>query len=81
MGQVQGVKGTFREVGDKKTEWWGLSSKSERRQGFMHLLSEVHLITGKRSLSSVSHQMWGLKGTCRVSSCRSFIVQMSRPAK
>ena len=31
MGQVQGVKGTFREVGDKKTEWWGLSSLREDR--------------------------------------------------
>lgn len=75
------VKGTFREVGEEKTEWWGLSSKSERKQGFTHLPSEVHSITGKLPLSSVNHQMRELKETSGVGSCKSFTVQMSRPAK
>lgn len=48
---------------------------------FIHLLSEVHLIRGKLSLSSVNHQMWELKGTSKVILSKSFIVHMSSSAK
>lgn len=56
-------------------------ARLRENRGFTHLLSKVCLIRGKLSLSSVNHQMWELKGTSEVLWHKSFIVQMSSPAK